>query len=308
MAANIAKRFILVAVAGTIVASVLSACAVSASVDPQIVGSPSSDSGVLLTPGHPVMVIERGDRIQLCLGGVLQTIPPGCGDGLDLVGWDWDAVASEYDEAGGVRWGAYLVTGTYDDVAATLTVETASTGTEPVPREPAPEPDTFSTQCTEPENGWQIVDESRATFETLNAAAEVAAQMQGYAVTWVDDTLIPPVPANTDPSDALRHYAAHAGRNILNVAIRGDVPAAEARLREVWGGALCVVSADHTAAELDELVHELAQEYAWPAGFDTMTGTVYVSMPYDRDGMLQQELDHRYGEGRIVVHSMLEPV
>lgn len=308
MAANITKRLIVVAVAGTIVASSLSACAVSADADSKM-AEPASSNGVeLLTPGHPVTVIDRGDRAQLCLGGVLQSIPPGCSDGLDLVGWDWAAVPGEYDEVGGTRWGAYLVTGTYDDAAATLTVESVSAGTDIVRPDAAPEPMTFSTKCTEPEHGWQIVDESRATLEALNAAADIAAQMDGYAVTWVDDTLVPPVPANTDPADGLRHYAVHTSRNILNVAIRGDVAAAETRLREVWGGALCVVTADHTAAELDALVQEIVQEYGWAVGSDTMTGTIYLSMPYDRDGTLQQELDDRYGEGRIVVQSALEPV
>ncbi|MGM7697377.1 hypothetical protein [Microbacterium sp. A84] len=308
MAASITKRFIVAAMAGTLAASSLSACAVSAGTAPAPTEAASPTVVELLTPGRPVTVIDRGDGTELCLGGLLQSIPPGCADGIDLSGWDWDAVPGTYDAVGGTRWGEYLVTGTYDDTAATFTVTSSSDGADFVWPDVAEDPITFSTKCTEPEHGWQIIDESRATLEALNAATDVAAQIDGYAVTWIDDTLVPPVPANTDPLAGLHHYAVHAGRNILNVAIRGDVAAAETRLREVWGGALCVVTADHTAAELDTLVQEIVQEYGYTVGSDGMTGTVYVSAPYDRDGALQQELDDRYGDGRIVVQSALEPV
>ncbi|MGM7678195.1 hypothetical protein [Microbacterium sp. A94] len=302
------KNVVVAVVLGAIISSSLSACAVSTDAETQRAHLASSTIDELLTPGHPVMVIERGDRVQLCLGGVLQSIPPGCADGIDLVGWDWDTVPSGYDEVGDTRWGEYLVTGTYDDAAHTFTVASVSEGVDAASLDSASDVLMFSTPCAEPVNGWQIIDEPRATLETLNAAAEVASQIEGYAVTWVDNALIPPAPENTDAEDDLHHYAVYAGRSILNVAVRSDVAAAETRLREVWGGALCVVNADHTAAELDALVQKVVQEYHGTVVSDAMKGAVYLSVPYDRDGALQQELNDRYGEGRIVVQSALEPV
>jgi hypothetical protein len=48
----------------------------------------------------------------LCLGVVLDSLPPQCG-GIPIVGWDWDAVSGE-ESAGGTTWGSFEVTGYYD--------------------------------------------------------------------------------------------------------------------------------------------------------------------------------------------------
>lgn len=54
---------------------------------------------------------------QLC-GVVAMSYPP-LGAGIDISGWDWDAV--EHKSAQGVLWGEFVLTGTYDGDVFTLT-------------------------------------------------------------------------------------------------------------------------------------------------------------------------------------------
>ncbi|MGH3485612.1 MAG: hypothetical protein ACRDPQ_20535 [Nocardioidaceae bacterium] len=54
---------------------------------------------------------------QLC-SAVAESYPPQCG-GPDIEGWDWSVV--DHESARGTSWGAYDVTGTFDDGVFTLT-------------------------------------------------------------------------------------------------------------------------------------------------------------------------------------------
>ncbi|RRR98168.1 hypothetical protein [Glycomyces terrestris] len=60
--------------------------------------------------------VER-DSAELC-AVVAESYPPQC-SGPPVAGWDWDAV--EHEEAQGVRWGTYVVAGTFDGKAFTVT-------------------------------------------------------------------------------------------------------------------------------------------------------------------------------------------
>ncbi|MFC7430696.1 MULTISPECIES: hypothetical protein [unclassified Agrococcus] len=57
-------------------------------------------------------VLDDGDGPRLCLGAVQESYPPQC-DGVPLDGWDW-AATEGWEEASGVRWGAFAVQGAYD--------------------------------------------------------------------------------------------------------------------------------------------------------------------------------------------------
>ena len=50
---------------------------------------------------------------ELCLGPIAESYPPQCG-GPALVGWDWADHKDTFEQQGDVRWGTYLVTGTWD--------------------------------------------------------------------------------------------------------------------------------------------------------------------------------------------------
>ncbi|WP_152594788.1 hypothetical protein [Microbacterium profundi] len=274
----------------------------------------SSDSAAtaaaspLLTTDHPVMVIERDGEADLCFV-VMQSWPPLCGGGPRLVDWDWMVVPGTYEEAMGVRWGEYVVTGIYDAQTNELTVETVTAAPEPPRADTSAMGPPLPTACPEPDGGWRILDESTANQEALYAVGGVAATLDGYATMWIDRSPLPPVPDDADPLEQLHHYAVYAGLNIVTVAVRGDAVAAEQRLREVWGGALCVITVDYTEADRQALLQEVMDEYAARgltiAGMDGVTGVIGITVVYDFDGALQQELDERYGPGLIRVHSAL---
>lgn len=81
---------------------------------------------------------------QLCLGAVNDSYPPQCG-GVDIVGWDWDALP-EKETASGTTWGQATVVGTFDGTTFTLTES---------PRPPVEGPPDrsmdFSPACPDPE-------------------------------------------------------------------------------------------------------------------------------------------------------------
>lgn len=92
--------------------------------------APASDGGPAAVPpalsalpaGEVIAqgtVIDDAGAVQLCLGGVNESLPPQCA-GVPLVGWNW-ADTSGSEAAGQTRWGAYAVYGTYDGRSITVT-------------------------------------------------------------------------------------------------------------------------------------------------------------------------------------------
>ncbi|GAB3229355.1 hypothetical protein GCM10027447_22550 [Glycomyces halotolerans] len=108
-------------------------------------------------------VIETPDHGPQLTAAVAQSYPPQ-GGGMDVVGWDWDAVAHE--SAQGTSWGHYIVTGTYDGEAFVLTED-------PVPTDEIDMSDYPHLQHTEPE-----VDEpaERLSHEELQGVVEDLAE------------------------------------------------------------------------------------------------------------------------------------
>lgn len=278
----------------------------SASAVPSADAAPSADG--LLSTGHPVTVLDDGDGAELCLGGVAESLPPQCG-GPALVGWDWGEHDGAFEERSGVRWGDFVVTGAYDAEADEFAVSevTPAADYDP-PRELEPSAPDFATPCPEPEGGWRVVDESLVSPEAMQAAFERASTLEGYGVAWMDQSRNPA--SERDLSDPEVEWLLNDPElTIVNVAVTHDLPAAEAALREVWGGMLCVSQADRTEAELVAIQQELHED---PTGDILSTGipgtdlVLEVSVVFD-DGTLQEELDARYGEGVVRVHSALAP-
>ncbi|MDP2774436.1 MAG: hypothetical protein Q8O61_12860, partial [Nocardioides sp.] len=143
-------------------------------------GDPSGPDAALTTR-YPVTVLDDGDGAELCLGGVLESLPPQCG-GPRLLGWDWaDVEAGTYEERSGVTWGDFLVEGTYDGRDFTPTSVTPADEVE------LPEPDDtdrFATPCPEPEGGWPVA--ASATQHDVDQTFRRAAQLDGYAGSWLD--------------------------------------------------------------------------------------------------------------------------
>lgn len=255
------------------------------------------------TPGELIAaatVLEApGEQSQLCLGGVAESLPPQCG-GPVIPDWDWDAVPHE--SAAGTSWGDYVVIGTYDGERFTLT-------RDPVPRERYDGPPLLrgdevdlSTPCVEPPGGWTPVDPRRTTEATLEQTVRRASAWDGYAGLWVDQSV------NAAIADGDEGAANDPRRLVLNVRVVGsaaDRAAAEAALRETWGGALCVSSAKRTEAELltvQEDINRTERPLASAVTWDAVT----ISVALD-DGSLQSAMDERYGAGVVRVHSALQP-
>jgi hypothetical protein len=86
--------------------------------------SPSKPSAPV--PAGPVTtrslatVMDTGSP-ELCLGPVAESYPPQCG-GPPLVGWDWQTHGQGmFEQQGDVRWGSYVVTGSWDGTSMTPT-------------------------------------------------------------------------------------------------------------------------------------------------------------------------------------------
>lgn len=173
-------------------------------------------------------VIDDGNGARLCFS-VLESLPPQCGGGIALAGWDWDAIDVEQSQ-NGIAWVDQIyVAGTYDPASQTMTVSEVRLPTD-ADRERLvvfPTPD-FSVPCPEPEEGWPA--------RRQEWPGEQVAAIEGYAGAWVDES-----------------------QQVMTVKFTGDLEAAEAALREVYSGAVCVVPAEHGEAELRAIQDQLMQ-------------------------------------------------
>lgn len=234
------------------------------------------------------VVLDSGGGPQLCVGAVAESYPPQCG-GPRIIGWDWDAVTGD-EAASGVRWGEYEVVGTYvggssQDEQGVFTL-TLPAGPARPPTD-VPPPDPFGTPCPEPDGGW-IVDRSKTDDIALHRAAEEAERLPGLGELWVDTT-------------------GSSTGTILNISVVGDQAEAQARLRPLWGGGLCVSAAERTRAELNEITTQIMADTPNVLGGGPGRGHVEVSVVLDEGDRLQRAFDERYGAGVVRVSSALQP-
>jgi hypothetical protein len=242
------------------------------------------------------LVLEApGEGPQLCLGAVEESLPPQC-SGPVVAGWDWDAVPEgSYESANNVRWGSYVVVGMYDGEQLAMT-DPARPSTL-ADRRPYSSPD-FTTPCPEPEGGWVPPDPERATDAALEQTRAVAAAIDGYGALWVDQPQVGPDGESRWSPQGL----------VVNVTTTGDLAAMEDRLREVWGGSLCVSPAVRTGAELDRIQAEVVSlEGLVGSGTDAVAGVVDVDVLVATEEQ-QAELDETYGAGAVVLRGALEPL
>lgn len=264
---------------------------------------PASSAGTSQPAGASGELVARatvlqapGERPQLCLGGVAESLPPRCG-GPVVTNWDWEGVAHE--SAAGTSWGDYVVVGTYDG-------ESFTTTRAPVPGEEYDGPPLggggevdLTTPCPEPPGGWAPVDPGRTSDAALDRTVQRASALDGYAGLWLDQSV------NPDLATGGEFAANDPARLVLNVAVTGDVAAAEHSMRETWGGALCVSTALRTERELLAIQQELGG-HEGVLHSSSGRDVVEVGVVFD-DGSLQRLLDERYGPGVVRVLSALRP-
>ena len=221
-----------------------------------------------------VMVIDEGDGPELCLGAVAESYPPQCG-GPALTDFDWGDAGSE--EASGVRWGSYALTGTFDGTTFTVTDAIPAALYDTMA---APEEEPLAAACDSP----TTTDTAKATPEDMDATLAAASALPTYASAWLTG-------------------------NTINVAVTEDAEGAEAELRRTWGGMLCVTTVERTDADLNEVNQELQAalgEQLLTSG-STSPDSLDAQVVFD-DGSIQEWADATYGDGLVRISSALVPV
>jgi hypothetical protein len=282
-----------------------SASSSPATSSPASTSSPSSSTPSAVPAQGDVVgvgtVLEKGSEGAMVCFGVLDSLPPQC-SGPRLIGWDW-ASAPASEQRDGVRWGEYAVTGTWDGRALTLTTP-AVTRAAYEQKHPTPRPgNAFPTPCAEPAGGWAVVDPAATTAVTQTEAITVAQGLPGFGALWVDSSRNP---AAADPN-AEGDGANNPKKLILNVRVTQDRDAAEAALRKVWGGMLCVTEGGRTETDLLDTQAALAQTPGLvSSSVDGVTSVIDLQVLFD-DGSLQRRMDQTYGPGFVRVTSALLP-
>ncbi|WP_137843583.1 hypothetical protein [Microbacterium sp. 2FI] len=295
------------ATTSAVITAVLCVAGCATPVETPAVAGQDMTAGLIVTTVYPMTVLDSGNGAQLC-AAVMQSYPPQC-SGTSLVGWDWGQVLGHFEEATGVRWGDFVVTGTYDVASASFAP------TEVIPGDGFARPEAtapvIESPCREPTEGWRVLDEARTTEATMNSAFALASRLEGFAAGWVDQSqnpaTDPDVPAALTAEEQM--WALNDPlRLIVNVAVTHDLEAAESALREVWGGMLCVSSAERSEAELRQIAEEISRgDHGLIANVDAVAGEVVVGVTFD-DGTLQHRFDEEYGPGLVTVASVLQPV
>ena len=269
--------------------------------DPQHgASSPSGTTPPAKVPAAKGPVTGQGTvmdtvRPELCLGAVADSYPPQC-SGLPIVGWDWSKVAGQFEKSGDTRWGSFVLTGTFDGTTFTMTEPALSLATYDPVRDPGYDPDPFKTPCAEPDGGWAVLDPARTNDQTMQEVFETASQLDGYAGSWMDQS------RNTSTDEGEQNDPTKV---VVNVTVTGDVGAAEAELRRIWGGALCVSKAKYTEADLQAIQTQL-QSLPGLLTSNAQNDVVTAEVIND-DRSLQAWADEEYGAGRVVITSALKP-
>lgn len=230
---------------------------------------------------------------------VLQSLPPRC-SGPDIVGWDWGKVKAEFVR--GTTWGDYALVGTFDDGRFTLTkpATPAASTTD--------EPERKTSPCPEPEGGWHPVDKSKATEDAARHADRLARSAEEFAGVWIDQSYLDAYGLEPGDTERIEKLANDPARYVRNYAFTGDLTGREERIREVWGGALCITSAKHTERELRSIQNELSARSDYvSSGTDVKANQVSLTV-YVASDELQADLDAKYGQGVVRVYGWLKPL
>jgi hypothetical protein len=235
----------------------------------------------------------------LCVGMVLTSLPPQCGD-VPITNWDWNAVSGEERRAG-VIWGDYHVVGTYDGKRFTVTKVGPVERTEYVDDDPRNE-----LPCPEPAGGWDMSDPEAIDQGQTDAFFSYAQRQAEYVDGWVHQ-LLGPEELEGHEEDELP---------VVPVAIfTGDSERHEAELRKRWPGDLCVVERDvrpykelvKIRAKAEGDLERMGLQMLTSAGGSLGTAAE-IEVVLDRGGKGQAEFDRRYGPGMIKLTSALQPV
>ena len=245
------------------------------------------DPSAQLYAGTATVLESKDHGPQLCLR-INPSVPrPSC-RGVPVSNWRWDQVKDEKSKDG-TTWGAYSVVGTYDGGTFRLTArpDTPRPSTRLYPDEP------LVTPCSPPGEGWRPVDAGRTHAQAMAAAVAVARQAPGFAGVWIVN--------------------AGAVDQVLNVAFTTDLDRREVELRQIWGGALCVVRHEWTLRELQGIQGEFSDLKGAPFGLHLLAVGVDESRNHVEvrallvDNDTRRAIDARFGTGAVRFLAELVP-
>lgn len=268
-------------------ALVLAACGAAEEREPPAAAGPQRYAA-------DAMVLEEADGSgpMLCVGIVLESLPPQCGD-VPLEGWDWDAVEGE-ERMSGTTWGEYRVIGTYDGERFTVDEVLPS---NPPPIESAYEP--TPSPCEEPVGGWLAQLPGEGSRDLAIRYAETQPEHVDTWVTWLEP--------DADPAENDSY--------LVNVVFTARAAEHEAAMRDRWSGPICVVEREgptaqereQMQADVERVLDDLGVRWTG-VGSGGAGRPIEVEVLADPGGDVQALLDERFGPGLVVVTTLLEPV
>ena len=245
----------------------------------------------LVTTSQPVLVSDDGTGTRLCFSANREfggTSTVKC-SAADINDWSWADHEGDYEVSDGVRWGTFLLTGTYDGTTFIPTEVLPGTAYQPEDLPP------FAIPCPEPQGGWQVQDPARVTLEHYMGLQRAAQRLPGYAFMAV---------SSRDGSLGMQSPSAA----VVTVEVAEDPEGAESLLRQSWGGMLCVAEVEHSEADLVEVQKQLL---GLPGLIEVGVGTpgnqVNLTV-FNDDGRYQRWVDKEYGPGLVRVSSVLQTV
>ena len=229
-----------------------------------------------------------------------ESYPPQC-QGLPVEGWDWTEHRGDFDDAGGVRFGTFAVTGGFD--GTTVRYESAVAGAlyDPMPR---PEPTSSAAEqhsAAELETIGQELQELPGAFSTMPGDNFVVVDVvhdDGSLQDWADHR------GDFDNAGGVRFgtFAVTGGFDGTTLTYESAVSGALYDPMP-WPEPTSSAAENHSPSELEAIGRELQE---LPGALSTMPGDnlVVVDVVHD-DGSLQDWADATYGAGLVFVHSAL---
>lgn len=215
----------------------------------------------------------------------------GCGEpNVVIEGMDWSALGVE--PLRGTYHAKATLVGVFDGSHFVLTEPPG-----PIRHiEPVVNALDFSSECEPPSGGWAVQDSSLASTEAMDKATAYAQTQAEFAGLWIDRSN--GAPGSNDPHDA-----------VLNFRFTGALREHEASLREIWGGALCVVPGSHTRQDLEAIERTIRSEIEVANSIiHPKLDAVLVQVVIPTPGYSQLELNERFGEGTVIITSSFRPV
>lgn len=242
------------------------------------------------------MILENAEhRPMLCLGMILESLPPQCGD-VRIANWDWDRVKGE-ERLASTIWGRYHVEGTFDGKSFT------ATDVDPPQKEdPIFDSDPIGTPCSEPEGGWEVPDPNRAGQADVNASNAAVRHDPAFAGLWIEDLDAAGEDATEDQGEIL-----------LNVAFTANLERHEQGLREHWSGPLCVTKHDWSLRRLQRIQSEELRLVTRRLGIQQLFTDIDVEDNVVEVGVVvidhkdREAIEERFGKGAVRILAALQP-